>query len=137
MTRRLLVLALVVVPILVAPATASALGAPERHALRLVNAAREHRGLHPVHVRSRVSRYAERHSRAMARKRQLFHSSLSISGFSALGECVGVGDTVYAVHRAFLRSSTHRRIILGGWRYVGVGIASRGGKRYVTLDFAR
>jgi len=137
MTRRLLVLMLVLLPLLAVPTAASAVGAPERKVLDLVDASRQHHHLHAVVERAKLMRHAERHTRVMARKRLLFHSSLSIDGYSALGECVGVGGTVHSVYKAFLRSSTHRRIILGRWKYIGVGVVSRGGDRYVTIDFAR
>jgi uncharacterized protein YkwD len=137
MTRRLLILLLVLAPVLSAPAVASAIAGPERRTLDLVDATRARHGLRHLVVRSRLMRHAERHTRAMARHQLLYHSSLSIDGFSAVGECVGMGSNVRQVFRAFLDSSTHRRIILGRWRSVGIGVASRDGTRYVTLDFAR
>ena len=137
MTRRLLVLMLVVAPVLLAPVAASAMDAPERKAFDLVNATRQHHDLKLVSTRSRLMRYAEHHARVMARKRRLFHSPLSLDGYSALGEIVGEGDSVLSIHKAFLRSSEHRRIILGRWKWIGVGVASRNGTRYVTAVFAR
>jgi uncharacterized protein YkwD len=137
MARRLLVLTVVLVPLLVAPTVASAIGTPEHKALELVNATRERHGLRTLRPRVRLMRYAERHTRAMAREGLLFHSSLSIDGYSALGECVGEGPTVYSVHRAFMASSVHRRIILGRWRWIGIGVVIRNGTRYVTEVFAR
>ncbi len=137
MTRRLLILLLVLAPVLSAPAVASAIGGPERRTLDLVDAVRARHGLRHVVVRTTLMRHAERHTRVMSRKQLLFHSSLSIDGFSSVGECVGMGSNVRQVFRAFLDSSTHRRIILGRWRWIGVGVASHDGARYVTLDFAR
>jgi uncharacterized protein YkwD len=137
MARRLLVLILVVAPGLLAPATASAMGAPERRAFELVNESRERHDRHPVSVRAKLMRYAEHHARVMARKKRLFHSSLSLEGYKALGECVGNGGSVLEVHKAFMDSRDHRRIILGRWKWVGIGVASRNGTRYITEIFAR
>lgn len=137
MARRLLVLMLVVVPVLLAPVAASATQAPERRAFELVNATREHHDLKALSTTSRLMRYAERHTRVMARQRSLFHSSLSIDGYSALGEIVGEGESVLQIHKAFLRSSEHRRIMLGQWKWIGIGVVSRNGIRYVTEVFAR
>ncbi len=138
MTRRLiLVVLLASLPALLAPTTASALDKPERRALELVNRTRVRHGLRPVDPRSRLVRYAERHARVMARKRLLFHSTLSLDGYRALGEIVGDGPSVRSVHRAFLRSKDHRRIMLGRWKWIGIGVASRNGTRYVTEVFAR
>jgi uncharacterized protein YkwD len=130
-------MSVVALTLLSAPTAASAIDAPERKALELVNGTRAGHDLRRVVVRSRLMRYAERHTRAMARRSALFHSTLSIDGYSALGECVGYGRRVRSVFRAFMGSSTHRRIILGRWKYVGIGVVSRGGRKYVTLDFAR
>jgi uncharacterized protein YkwD len=137
MARRVLVLAVVLVPLLVAPATASAIATPERRALKLVNASRERHDRADVAIRARLMRYAEHHARVMARKKRLFHSPLSLDGFAALGECVGFGGSVLEVHKAFMRSPDHRGIILGRWGWVGIGVASRNGTRYVTEVFAR
>jgi uncharacterized protein YkwD len=137
MIRRLALIVLVLVPFLLVPSAASAIDAPERTALELVNAARTRHDLREVSARSRLMRYAERHARAMARNQRLFHSSLSLDGYAALGECVGEAGSVLEVHRAFMRSSTHRDIILGRWRWVGIGVASHNGIRYVTEVFAR
>jgi uncharacterized protein YkwD len=137
MTRRLLVLLLVAVPMLLAPVAASAIDAPEHKAFELVNASRGRDGLSDVSIQARLMRYAEHHARIMARKKRLFHSPLSLDGYSALGECVGYGGSVLEVHKAFMRSTDHRDIILGRWKWVGIGVASRNGTRYVTEVFAR
>jgi uncharacterized protein YkwD len=137
MTRRLLVLCLVALPVLLAPAAASAMRRPEHRAYRMVNSARLRHDRRAVSPRTRLMRYAERHARAMARHRRLYHSALRVSGFSSLGECVGSGGSVRQVQRAFMRSSAHRSIILGRYRWVGIGVAHRNGIRYVTEVFAK
>lgn len=137
MVRRLLVVLLVSAPVLLAPLDSSAMDAPERKAFELVNRTRDRHDLRLLTARARLMRYAEHHARVMARKQRLFHSPLDLDGYRALGECVGYGDTVLDVHRAFLDSREHRKILLGRWRWVGIGVASRDGLRYVTEVFAR
>lgn len=109
----------------------------ERTSARLVNQTREARDRKLLDLRDRLSRYAERQARRMARQRRIFHSSLDISGFRALGEIVGTADTVARVHRAFLRSRPHRTIMLGRWRVLGVGVVRRGDRVYVAQIYAR
>jgi uncharacterized protein YkwD len=106
-------------------------------AARLVNGTRAAHDLRVVALRHRLMRHAERQARRMARQRRLSHSSLDISGFNALGEIVGTSDTVRRVHRAFLRSRPHRRIMLGRWRWLGVGVVRRGQRVYVAEIYAR
>ena len=137
MTRRLLVLCIVMIPVLLAPVGASAMRRPEHRAYLMVNAARARHDHRSVSPRTRLMRYAEHHSRMMARRKRLYHSALRVSGFRSLGECVGYGTSVVRVQRAFMHSSTHRSIILGRWRWVGIGVAHRNGIRYVTEVFAR
>lgn len=119
------------------PTPASALDAPERHALDLLNGVRARHGLRVLSPGNRLDRYAERHARRMASQRRLFHSALRISGYRALGEIVGEGGSVRRVHRAFLRSPEHRAILLGTWRKVGIGVARGGGRVWVVEIFAR
>lgn len=116
---------------------ARAVTSPEETAARLVNDARDAKDLRLLDLARRLSRYAERQANRMARQRRLFHSSLDMSGYRALGEIVGTADTVRRVHRAFLRSRTHRRIMLGRWGLLGVGVARRGDRVYVAQIYAR
>jgi uncharacterized protein YkwD len=135
MVRRSICLSLLL--LLLLPARAGALDAPEQRAVDLVNATRARNGLSQLVVGARLTRYAERHAHKMASQRRLFHSALRIPGYSALGEIVGEGSTVRSVHRAFLRSAEHRQIMLGTWRRIGVGVAGAGGLVYVVEIFAR
>lgn len=137
MFKRCCALVLLITGLLLTPTAATALGRPERTALSMVNRSRRAHDVHPVRTRSRITRYAERHTRSMARRRTLFHSAMSLPGFHALGEIVGYGSSVAQVHRAFMRSAPHRQIILGSWRWAGIGVVKRGGRYYVTEVFAR
>jgi uncharacterized protein YkwD len=134
--RRKLTL-LVVAAVLAVPVPAAGLQPPERTALRLVNDTRDRKDLRILDARRRLSRYAERHAHRMANQRRLFHSSLRISGYDSLGEIVASASSVRAAHRAFLRSSPHRRVMLGRWRMIGLGVARRGDDVYVVEIYAR
>jgi hypothetical protein len=58
------------------------------------------------------------------------------SGWSSLGENVGVGPNVDRLHSAFMASSGHRANILGNYNYIGIG-ADRApdGNLYITVVF--
>ena len=108
--------------------------------LTRINNARTAHGLRPLVLSADLSTLARSHSRQMASATALFHSSSfsAICCWSAIAENVGTGDSVRGVHRAFLRSSTHRSNILDRrMRQVGVGIVATGGRVWVTEIFRR
>lgn len=106
----------------------------------MINRARDDRSVGSLSLSERLSRRAHRHSEEMADAGTLFHSCLSCSGRrspSAMGENVGVGDSLQAVHNALMDSSSHRENILSSaYQRVGVGIVKRGGRVWVTELFA-
>jgi uncharacterized protein YkwD len=116
--------ALLIVAVLAAPA--SALGRAERRALHAVNRVRVGHGLDPLRATQRLSRYAERHARRMARAGEVFHSDLSFPkppGWRCAGENVGMGRTIRSIHRRFMRSPSHRDNILNGcFERIGLGV---------------
>lgn len=122
-TRRLLG-AFMIVVLLAGPA--SALGRAERLALRAVNEARVRHGIDTVRATQRLSRYAERHARRMARAREVFHSDMSFpkpAGWRCAGENVGKGRSILSLHRRFMRSPRHRDNILRPcFERIGIGI---------------
>ena len=134
--RRLLG-ALLMVVVLAAPA--SALGRAERTALHAVNGARVAHGLDPLRATQRLSRYAERHARRMARAGEVFHSDLSFPkppGWRCAGENVGMGRSIRSVHRRFMRSPSHRGNILDGrFERIGLGIVRARGVIWETQVF--
>jgi uncharacterized protein YkwD len=96
--------------------------------MREINEIRQRRDLREVKLAPRLSRKAKRHSRAMVRKNQLFHTPnlskyMSRRSLTPWGENVGCGGTVRRLMRAFMRSKAHRSTILTGrYRKVGVGV---------------
>ena len=145
------------------PALAFDHEANENTMLRLINHARTSRGLHAVEAHTALDKAALSHSTDMIRRDYFAHSSLggvcvgarakragyAASGWSqwTVGEVIAWGSgargTPKAVFRAWMRSRSHRRIILGKrWRDVGVGCAHGGFKsvsnvRMYTVDLGR
>lgn len=125
-----------------ASAAQSSLSRAERQVVRLVNAYRQARGLHPLRVSRALCRAAQRHSIHMQRHRYFGH--VSPSGVSVAGRAVSCGygrsgravwrvgeviawgsgrrGTPAAVVRGWLRSTPHRAVLLSrSWRHIGVG----------------
>lgn len=119
--------------------TAIATSGQERSLHGMIDRAREARGLSSLNLSEQLSRRAHRHSEEMADSGTLFHSCLSCSGRrapSAIGENVGVGPSLQAIHDALMDSSSHRDNILGSaYERVGVGIVRRGDRLWVTELF--
>lgn len=81
---------------------------------------------------------ARRHARSIAERRTLAHDTRlgsRVTRWRRLGQNTGVGSGCRSLFRAFMRSSGHRRNILGRWRYMGVGVARRDGRVYVQHVF--
>ena len=116
-------------------------GAGARAVLCLINQRRSLRGLNPLRANRRLARAAKRHAVDMARKNYFSH--VSQSGSSPLrrvraagwrhgvGEALawgcGVQSTPRAIVAAWMASSTHRAIIMGRGRAVGLGYKRAGG----------
>lgn len=113
----------------------------ELKVLNMVNSSRAAQGVSGLSLSDRLSRMARRHSRRMARDRQIFHHScLSCSfpsgSWTLLGENVGTAPSLRRVHRMMMRSSSHRSILLnGGFDRVGIGVVRKGGRFWVTEIF--
>ena len=132
------VLALASAFVLTLTLTASAkLPAPEAKLLRFHNAARVEHGLEPLVRAARLRDIAEEHARVMSILGDLEHSGVVPPGCSAWGENVGVGPSVWRLHRAFMASPPHRANILGRFTQVGVGVVRDDGTVWVTVVFCR
>jgi uncharacterized protein YkwD len=134
---------------------------PWRKMQRAINEVRAEHGLRPVRRAPRLQKAARRHSRDMLRHRYFGHTSSGGVGFAtrirrsgfktvgawSAGEAIGWGagrrGRVRPVLRAWMRSRSHRAIILTPrFRLVGIGRV-RGGPwrghadaRLWTADFA-
>ncbi|MCJ7832518.1 MAG: CAP domain-containing protein [Actinobacteria bacterium] len=116
-----------------APVASADVGRQEKKLVDLVNEERAKDGKPAVTIHVRLSRRAERHSRAMASANELFHSGTISAGQA---EIIGKGPSMRAIVRGFLRSPTHRTILLGrSYSRVGVGVATGHGYKWATLIF--
>lgn len=109
--------------------------------LRLINEERQERGVGRVGLDRELSAYAREHSFDMEREDELFHSQ-NLSRFlprswSTWGENVGVGVSIRGLHRAFMRSDSHRVNVLSRvFDRVGIGVArTDDGIVWITIVF--
>lgn len=123
--------------------SASASSGIEGQFLSKINASRSSAGLAPLAMSGSLQSYARSHSAKMADAGKIYHSSSAQlrsaagSGWTKLGENVGRGPDVSALHTAFMTSSGHKANILGAYNQVGIGVAESGGYIYVTAVFVQ
>ena len=127
--------------LLLASSPSSATTSQESDFVSRINQERSARGLRTLAVKSDLTAVAREWSEQMARSGTISHDpdlANKVSGWTMLGDNVGKGPTVSAIHKAFMESPTHRDIILeGGFNQVGVGIVKSGETLYVTQVFAK
>ncbi|MCI0425646.1 MAG: CAP domain-containing protein [Actinobacteria bacterium] len=127
--------------------SASADPSSESEFLALHNAERAAQGLAPLTVDSNLRSWARTHSQFMADGgcpdgKSICHSSgdqliaAAGTGWSKVGENVGVGGTVSGIHQAFMNSPGHRANILDPtYNYVGIGTVHVEDRIFVTVVF--
>jgi uncharacterized protein YkwD len=141
---RALISALVCGLILTAAGPADASGDPSRWAMkRETNESRIENNRRRVDLRAHMSELAQRHSRRMARRGELFHTAnpagyyLDGVSWSTWGENVGyTSGTVSRMQRLFMQSPGHRANVLNrDFRHVAIGTVRRDGVLWVTVFF--
>lgn len=123
--------------------SAQGTGGHRREFLALTNRARAERDREDVRLERAVSRYAMRHSREMADLGVIYHSTgdelrraLAGTGWSVVGENVGVGDSLDGLQEAFMQSAHHRRNLLSGsFDRAAIGIAVAYDRVWITVVF--
>jgi hypothetical protein len=104
-----------------------------------INQERAANGLPALASSGDLAAVARQHSARMADQDHLHHNPNlggHVSGWEKVGENVGRGPDVGAIHRAFMASSGHRRNILDAeFTQVGVGVVVRGNTVWVTEVF--
>jgi uncharacterized protein YkwD len=109
--------------------------------LRLTNQDRAERDRDRLDLDAKLSRYAVRHSRAMANAGYIFHSEdladvLDDVQWSLGGENVGVGSSLADLEAAFMASKPHRRNILeDDFENAAIGVVKSDGNFWVTVIF--
>jgi hypothetical protein len=115
----------------------------ESQFLSAINSSRASAGLAPLAMSGSLQTYARSHSVDMANANTVYHSTgaqlaaAAGSGWTNLGENVGRGPSVSALHSAFMGSSGHKKNILGDYNYVGIGTTTKDGYIYVTAVFMK
>ena len=125
--------------VLIAPFGAHATASQESAFVSRINSERSSRGIRTVSVRSDLVEVARRWSEHMAAVGQIYHDPnmpYEVSGWTALGDNVGRGDSVATLHQAFMDSSEHRSI---GASFEGTGtrVYQQGDTLWVTEVFVR
>lgn len=120
---------------------ASSTGSESAHLLSLVNGFRAANGLPALAQAGDATAKAQQHATEMAASRSLVHSSSLPSGiqsgWTALGENIGVGGSASQLEAMFEASGAHRKNMLSGaYNQIGVGVARGGdGQLYATEFF--
>jgi uncharacterized protein YkwD len=137
----LLAAALLTTGIVTDPARAGATAPPRGEMFNLTNADREAKHRHDLDLNARLSRYAKRHSKAMAERGELFHTPDLAAKLAGLdwtigGENVGVGPDLPSLESAFMASTPHRKNILRRRFYdTAIGVYESDGSFWVTVIF--
>jgi uncharacterized protein YkwD len=138
-----LLAALLVVALVPSGANAQERYGRRRQMLSLTNEDRRQHDRRALDFAGQISQYAKDHSRAMARKGYLFHSTgdqlrnlLDGRRWSIAGENVGVGGTLESLEDAFMDSEAHRQNILRHeFLRAAVGVFREDGRLWVTVIF--
>ena len=113
----------------------------ERRFARKINFARGVVGAARLELDKQLSKVARKHAWEMNRANSLFHTPSGklgwrVTRWNHLGENVGAGQTVTALHQAFMNSPSHRSNVLGrDYRHVGVGVVKDDNYMWVTIVF--
>jgi len=118
------------------PGSAQAARAAETRFAAMVNETRATALLPPLVLKERLCERARKHSRRMAERGSVFHSSVTSVLNGSVAENVGSGGTLADLHRQFLASPGHAQNILGSYTRTGVGVVRSGGRFWLTQIFA-
>ena len=122
-------------------APSASAGSYENEALAMLNAERAAAGLAPVAMHSDLTDDALAWSQHLFNQGSLSHNpSLSsvTANWDKLGENVGVGTSIAALHSAFMESAGHRGNILGDYDSVGIAVVEEtSSKLWITVVFMK
>jgi len=113
----------------------------EKGFARRINRARVNAGALKLKLDPELSKAARKHTREMWQADELFHTPSEklrnrVTNWTILGENVGVGGTVSSLHTAFMNSQGHKdNILYPTYRHVGIGVAEKNGRMWVTVIF--
>jgi uncharacterized protein YkwD len=110
----------------------------EKCVMRRINRIRRRHGLRALERDPQVGYISRLHAITMARAGSIFHDDNfgnEVTNWYRLGQNTGSGRSCHSVVRAFMHDPAHKAIILGPWRFQGVGIHSSGRTLYVQHIF--
>jgi hypothetical protein len=124
------------------PAELGAYEAEEAQVLALLNDERAKKGKPALVLFWDLEDDARRHSATMKKDDHLHHnpelgSATKPEYWTKLGENVGRGGSVQALHDAFMASAGHRANILGDFSHVGIGVTADAQQLWVTVVFMK
>ncbi len=140
-TAVILIAAAVLAQGLVARGADAASTQPRERMFALTNQDRSERDKALLALDAKLSQYAKQHSRQMAEKGSLFHTTdlaakLKGRDWSIGGENVGVGPGLVSLEKAFMHSKDHRKNILRkAFDHAAVGVFKSDGQFWVTVIF--
>ena len=141
--RKLPILALVVLVLVAgtAPSASGTVASQRDRMLSLLNQTRRSHGLPIFRLNLSLSRTAQSHSRAMADRNTLFHTTnlwaaVRAFGPSTWGENVGYAQWLRRLRTLWMQSGGHRENILNPrFRRIGIGVVKARGVFWVTTIF--
>ena len=137
--RKLIVLVLfLLLGVGAAPANAGS-NRDEAEFVKRINTVRASKGLVRLKINANLTNTARRWAGTMAARERIWHSNLP-NGVTArwqkLGENVGMGPSVSALHDAFVKSPRHyANLVDPAFRYVGLGVVNIDGMSFVSEVF--
>jgi uncharacterized protein YkwD len=145
MFHRKLPIVVLVVAVLVAGTASSGVRAaeltPRARMLHLLNQTRRNHGLPAFRLNIELSKQAWRHSKRMAERNQLFHTTnlyevVRAWSPSCWGENVGFARWLKRIRRLWMKSGGHRDNILNPrFRRIGIGVVRARGVLWATTIF--
>lgn len=106
--------------------------------MRRVNVIRQRHGLQRFERDKQLAYIARQHAVTMSDNGGLYHDpdvSWKVTHWRRLGQNTGRGRSCRSLVSAFMRSSEHRKHILGRYRFMGFGTQKRDGCLYVQQLF--
>ena len=139
-TRAFLAIAVASTLAVASPAAQVAQASTSNQMLRMTNEDRRDANRKPLRLDRRLSRYAVKHSKQMARRGEIFHTpnlaKVLNRNWRVAGENVGNGGDLAALEDAFMDSTDHRKNILRrSYDHAAVGVVSADGSLWVTVIF--
>lgn len=104
-----------------------------------INAVRAGQGLARLQINANLTAKARKWAGKMAARQRIWHSNLPdgvTARWQKLGENVGMGPSVGALHEAFVKSPRHyANLVDPAFRYVGLGVVTVDGRSFVSEVF--